>query len=90
MSNYKIETYRYGTKRYYLNNKLHREDGPAIILADGSKFWYKNGELHREEGPASEWNTGEKDWYLDGKCYGYDNEFTNESWLKFIKTLIFS
>ena len=33
-----------GTKSWYLNGKLHREDGPAIECADGNKFWYLNGE----------------------------------------------
>jgi hypothetical protein len=28
--------------RYYLNGKLHREFGPAIIH-DGSTYWFKNG-----------------------------------------------
>jgi hypothetical protein len=32
-----------GTKRWYLNGKLHREDGPAIEYADGNKGWYLNG-----------------------------------------------
>jgi hypothetical protein len=26
-----------------LNGKLHREDGPAVIWADGTKRWYLNG-----------------------------------------------
>jgi len=27
-----------------LNDKLHREDGPAIEYADGSKYWWLNNE----------------------------------------------
>jgi hypothetical protein len=30
--------------RYYLNGQLHREDGPAVIWADGGKEWWYNGE----------------------------------------------
>ena len=46
-----------GYDRWYQNDKLHREDGPASILyrADGSvksEAWYKNGAIHREDGPA--------------------------------------
>ena len=85
-----IKTNEFGTKRYYVNNKLHREDGPSIEYADGSKAWYKNGELHREDGPAIEYATGDKEWWLNNKYYGYNNDFTNESWKRFIKTLIFS
>ena len=119
---YDIETDRFGTKRYYTNNvlhregapaiesangtkqwykngKLHRDGGPAQEYADGTKCWYKNGELHREDGPAAEafnenlpWNLNNKNkhWALNNKKYGYDDDFTNESWQKFIKTIIFS
>ena len=37
-----------GTKEWWVNGKLHREDGPAVERADGSKAWWINGELHRE------------------------------------------
>ena len=33
----------YGTKRWYLNDKLHRIDGPAVEYEDGSKEWWING-----------------------------------------------
>ena len=75
---------------YYVNNLLHRDDGPAVEFIDGEKHWYKNGSLHRENGPAVEYSVGSKEWYLNGKCYGIDNTFTNDSWKKFVKTLIFS
>jgi hypothetical protein len=32
-----------GTKRWWLNGKFHREDGPAVEYADGDKAWYLNG-----------------------------------------------
>ena len=38
-----------GTKGWYLNGKLHREEGPAIEYANGDKFWYLNGEEVTEE-----------------------------------------
>jgi hypothetical protein len=56
-----------GDKSWYLNDKLHREDGPAVEYANGSKFWYLNGKLHREDGPAIEWADGDKSWHLNGK-----------------------
>jgi len=108
-----IEIDKCGTKRYFLNNVLHREDGPAIEYVGGIKEWYKNGDLHRENGPAIECPNGDTLWYKDGKLhredgpaieyidgylewrfndelYGVNNDFTNESWQRFIKTLIFS
>ena len=86
----KTETDSFGNKYYYLNNLLHREDGPAIEYTDGSEEWYKNGKLHREDGPAIKWVNGPKFWHLNGKRYGYNDNFTNESWIKFVNTLIFS
>jgi len=32
-----------GTKSWYLNDQLHREDGPAAEYASGNKEWYLNG-----------------------------------------------
>ena len=58
-----------GTKRWYLNDKLHCKDGPAIEYPDGTKEWWLNGKLHREDGPAREWGDEHKEWYLNGKIY---------------------
>ena len=55
-----------GSKHWYLNGKLHREDGPAIEYPNGDKRWYLNGKLHREDGPAVEYANGNKYWYLNG------------------------
>jgi len=56
-----------GSKMWYLNGELHREDGPAVEHANGSKMWYLNDELHREGGPAVEDFDGFKAWYQEGK-----------------------
>lgn len=31
-----------GTLFHYVNGRLHREDGPAVIRLDGSKRWFFN------------------------------------------------
>jgi hypothetical protein len=63
--------YYNGTKCWYLDNRYHREDGPAWEGADGSKLWYRNGKLHRVDGPAIEWAFGSKQWWLNGEhVYG--------------------
>jgi hypothetical protein len=42
---YNVSVKPNGDKFYYLNNKLHRELGPAIELKEsGSKAWYFQGE----------------------------------------------
>jgi hypothetical protein len=61
-----------GTKKWYLNGELHREDGPAIEEINGSKHWYLNGELRREDGPAIEYSNGSKYWYLNGRYHRED------------------
>ena len=55
-----------GNFYWYINGKLHREDGPAIEYADGSKAWFINGNRHRENGPAVEYADGTKAWYING------------------------
>jgi hypothetical protein len=54
-----------GDKQWYLNGKLHREDGPAYEWANGDKEWLLNGKSHREDGPAYEYANGDKWWYLN-------------------------
>ena len=68
MKTYTVTVDNDGTNRWYLNGKLHREDGPAIEnVVEGNNFWYLNGQLHREDGPAIEDLDGNKAWYLNGK-----------------------
>jgi len=74
---------------WYLNSKHHRIDGPAIEWANGSKAWYLNGEPHRIDGPAVERVDGTKEWWFNYELYGEDNDFTNESWILFQRTLLF-
>lgn len=61
-----------GDKAWYLNNQLHREDGPAIEFADGTKHWYLNGQIHREDGPATEFPDGTWEWHLNGQPHRED------------------
>jgi len=42
-----FKTYPNGTKHWYLNGRLHREDGPAVEYANGDKCWYLNGKLDK-------------------------------------------
>jgi hypothetical protein len=66
---------------YVKNNRLHREDGPALEYnetysnhLDNIKWWMKKGYLHRENGPAYENpNNGKYHFYIDG-CRAYSLE----------------
>ena len=67
MIEYTVKVYPNGDKEWWLNGKLHREDGPAIEDADGDKSWWLNDKRHREDGPAIEYAEGDKEWHLNGK-----------------------
>ena len=50
MITYEVEVHSSGGKYWYLNGKLHREDGPACESANGTKYWFLNGkELTEQE-----------------------------------------
>jgi hypothetical protein len=45
--NMEMRVDEFGTRRWYLNGKIHREDGPAVEWADGSRQWWYRGEQLR-------------------------------------------
>lgn len=49
MIRYVVDVYENGRKEWYVNDQLHREDGPAIEGANGEKSWYLNGEELSED-----------------------------------------
>ena len=62
MKEYKVK--QYGDRiEWYLNDKLHREDGPAIEYANGDRWWCLNGQQYSEQeflnkmspAPTTEW-----------------------------------
>jgi hypothetical protein len=46
---YEVKVYDDGSKSWFLNDQLHREDGPAIDWVSGSKHWYLNGTKYTED-----------------------------------------
>ena len=72
MIEYTVKVSASGNKYWYLNDKLHREDGPAVEWDDGDKWWYLNDERHREDGPAIECADGDKEWYLNDERHRED------------------
>ena len=90
----KIEYYDNGQKKsenWFLNDKLHREDGPAYQqwYENGQKDnegWYLNGKIHREDGPAYQYwyENGQmkyEEWYLNG------NKYSREEWIEQLKKI---
>jgi len=66
----------HGNKRWYLNGRRHREDGPAIESSNGYKGWFLHGQYHRETGPAIEYIDGSKSWYHYDKLHRLDGPAT--------------
>ena len=67
--------YKNGDIYWYINDRFHREDGPAIEYANGNKSWYLNGYLHREDGPAIENADGTTEyWVNDNYITQLDNK----------------
>jgi hypothetical protein len=60
-----------GNQRFFKDELLHREDGPAVIFVSGSKEWYFEGERHRDGGPAVE-NGNACTWYHHGQKHRID------------------
>lgn len=60
-----------GNELWFLNGKLHRDDGPAKT----TKFieiWYQKGKVHRDNGPAVCFSNGEngfEKWYQNDKLH---------------------
>ena len=76
MIEYTVQVLNNGTHHWWLNGKLHREDGPACEYYNGDRYWYFNGKCHREDGAAIECANGTRRWYLN------DVEYTEEEFLK--------
>ena len=42
----------HGSEVWYKDNKIHKENKPAMTLPNGSEIWYKDSKRHRINGPA--------------------------------------
>ena len=53
--------------QYWLSdeNRLHREDGPAVIHLNGTEEWFVHGKRHRVGGPAVFGPDGNVLWFLN-------------------------
>ena len=61
------------TRFWYRNGVIHREDGPAVIWADGTQDWMIDGLYHREDGAARIFPDGQESYAYGGLFYSYDN-----------------
>ena len=68
------------SENWSINNKYHREDGPAYQewYENGQKQsegWWLNGRYHREDGPSVQW------WYKNGQKW-YEYWYLNNKWYR--------
>ena len=54
-----------GDQEWWVNDQLHRPDGPAVISAYGPQAWYVNGQRHRLDGPAVIWANGDQERWVN-------------------------
>lgn len=73
-------------KAWYVDDRLHRENGPAVIQYNGTEEWWLNGVRHREDGPALESANGIKEWWINGKKI---NCTSQEEFKRLIKLKVF-
>ena len=55
-----------GEQSFWLEGKLHRTDGPALITREGDQHWYLHGRRHNAEGPAIVKADGRCLFFVDG------------------------
>lgn len=60
-----------GVDMWFLNDLLHREDGPAVDDVRGNCEWWLHGKRHREDGPAVE-NRTDFQWWVHGLLHRED------------------
>lgn len=66
-----------GNHRWFLNDQLHRSNGPAYI-SEASKSWWQYGVRHREDGPAIMYTNGPiNEWWLSGHRLS-ESDFKNQ------------
>ena len=73
MIEYTVKVYANGSKLWYLNGKIHREDGPAVEEASGIKEWYLNykelTEAQHKEAMNPKPSCNGKEVVIDGLTY---------------------
>ena len=52
---------------YKAGGRLHRDDGPAQIIRNGTQRWFQHGRLHCASGPAIIYPDGGVEWWLSGR-----------------------
>lgn len=73
---------------HFLNGKLHHNNKPSVTYPSGHIEYYQHNQLHRTNGPAVI-SIDSIEWWLNNIKYGTNNDFNNNSWIHFQKSLLF-
>jgi hypothetical protein len=60
-----------GCRSWWWREHRHRDDGPALIHADGTEEWWRFGLRDRPDGPAIIHADGSTEWWRRGKKIDY-------------------
>lgn len=74
---YQVKFYDNGMQVWFLNNRIHREDKPAVVHPNGHEEWWYNNQRHRSDGPAVTTASGEKQFWFRGVQYNDMNLWSN-------------
>ena len=84
----------YKNKTYYCdkikNNKLSAIYSYNYFLSSSYVQFFKNGMYHNAKNADYINYKGNKDFSLNNKFYGYKDDFTKESWRRYVKMQVFS
>lgn len=69
-----------------LNDKFHREDGPALVRGNTEVRYCIHGKKHRLDGPARVFGNGECMWYVNGVRFEDDGDEYEEACFEYRRT----
>ena len=64
-----LQLFMDGSKIWYCDGNIHRNNGHAGTYSNGSQFWAYHGLLHRSNGPAIINTDGRQEWYKHGQLH---------------------
>ena len=68
-----LQLFMDGSKIWYCDGNIHRNNGHAGTYSNGSQFWAYHGLLHRSNGPAIvDLARNISSYWANGKCHRLD------------------
>ena len=74
----------HGNIYYFMDDMLHREDGPAVEHVSGTKIWWIRGKIHNIHGPAIIYPDGQTRFYINDELVS-ERQFIEQKLTNFLK-----